>query len=278
MNDHPARRPVTPGETVAAPPRPAPWVGTLRVIEHQAAVQRRFWRGSVFGYLLTPVLFLAALGFGVGGLVAEGTGRVDGVDYLAFVAPALMAAAAMQTAAGESLWPVMAGMKWLRTFHAMVATPLRPGDVYRGIVTWTALRATAGGLVFVAVAGALGALRSPWSPLAAGAAGLTAAAFAAPLAAFAATQETDLRFPVIMRVGIVPLFLFSGTFFPVDQLPAWIRPARFASPLWYGVELARAATLGRWDLTLVPKAATLALGITIAAAWGTRTFTRRLGQ
>jgi lipooligosaccharide transport system permease protein len=251
---------------------------TLRVIEHQAAVQRRFWRGSVFGYLLNPVLFLAAMGFGVGGLVAEGTGRVDGVTYLAFVTPGLMAAAAMQTAAGESLWPVMAGMKWLRTYHAMIATPLGPGNVFAGIVTWTGLRATAGGLVFVTVGAALGGVRSPWAPLAAGAAGLTAAAFAAPLAAFAATQETDGRFPVIMRVGIVPLFLFSGTFFPVAQLPVWVRPARFASPLWYGVELARAATLGRWDPTLPAKAAALVAVILAAGAWGRRTFTRRLVQ
>ena len=95
----------------------------LRVVEHQVRIYRRFWRGPVIGYILAPVMFLGAMGLGVGSLVKQDT--VAGVSYLAFVTPGLMAAAAMQAAAGESLWPIMAGTKWIRTFHGMVATPIR---------------------------------------------------------------------------------------------------------------------------------------------------------
>ena len=137
-----------------------------RVVEHQAHIFRKFWRGSAFAYVLNPVLFLAALGLGVGGLVKQGNGEVDGIAYLAFVTPGLMAASAMQGAAAESLWPVMAGTKWVRVFHAMVATPIRPGDVYLGVVTWTAVRAAVGATVFLIVATILGGVLSWWAPLA----------------------------------------------------------------------------------------------------------------
>ena len=86
--------------------------------------------------IVSPVLFLGAMGLGLGGLVDENTGAVQGVDYLAFVAPGILAASAMQGAAGQSLWPVMGGMKWIRTFHGAAATPLRPGDVLNLISRW----------------------------------------------------------------------------------------------------------------------------------------------
>ena len=108
----------------------------MRVVEQQMLIYRRFWRGSVLAYVLAPLMFLAAIGLGLGGLVEQRSGSVGGVSYLAFVAPGLMAAAAMTGAAGESLWPVMAGMKWVRVYHAMVATPIRPSDVYGGVIAW----------------------------------------------------------------------------------------------------------------------------------------------
>jgi lipooligosaccharide transport system permease protein len=252
---------------------------TARVVEHQAAIFRRFWRSSVTFYVLNPVLFLAAMGVGLGGLIDERTGDVDGVPYLTFVAAGLMAAGAMLGAAAESLWPVMAGTKWVRTFHAMVATPVRPADVYSGIVAWTIIRAGVGATIFLAVAAVLGAVASPWGIAAVPAAALCAAAFAAPITAFSASQETDARFPLIMRIGVLPLFLFSGTFFPVSQLPAALRPLSVISPLWHGVELCRGATTG----SINPWAAVLHVAVLAACVmagwmWGTRTFTRKLAQ
>ena len=251
----------------------------LRVVERQAHVWRRLWRGSVFSSFVSPLLFLAAIGLGLGGLVDERTGEVGGVPYLVFVAPGLLAAGAMQAAAGEALWPVMAGIKWLRSFQAMVATPVSAGDVYGGVVVWTVLRTTMSASAFLLVASLLGAVPSPWGVAAVPAAVLCAAAFVAPLAAFAATQETDDAFPVVLRVGIVPLFLFSGTFFPVDELPGWLQPLAAASPLWHGVELCRAATTGVLDAgAAAGHVAVLAVVVAAGWRWGTRAFARRLAQ
>ena len=252
---------------------------TVRVVEHQAAIFRRFWRGSATFYVLNPVMFLAAIGFGLGGLVDETSGRVAGVPYDAFVAPGLMAAGAMLGAGAESMWPVMAGTKWVRTFHAMVATPVRPVDVYGGVVAWTAARAFVGASIFLIVAAILGAVLSPWGVLAVPAAALCAAAFAAPLTAFAATQETDARFPLIMRIGILPLFLFSGTFFPISQLPTALQPLCVLSRLWHGVELCRGATTGSIDFwPAVAHVVVLAACVIAGWRWGMRSFTRKLTQ
>ena len=252
---------------------------TVRVVEHQAAIFRRFWRGSATFYVLNPVMFLASIGFGLGGLVDESTGNVAGVPYDAFVAPGLMEAGAMLGAGAESMWPVMAGTKWVRTFHAMVATPVRPADVYGGVVGWTAARAAVGASIFLVVAAILGAVLSPWGVLAVPAAALCAAAFAAPLTAFAASQENDAKFPLVMRFGIMPLFLFSGTFFPISQLPDVLQPLCVLSPLWHGVELCRGAMTGSIDfLPAVAHISVLAACVIAGWRWGTRSFTRKLTQ
>lgn len=251
----------------------------LRVVEREARVFRRLWWGSLGFAFLSPVLFLAAIGFGLGGLVEDGSGEVAGVPYRTFVAPGLLAASAMQVAAGESLWRIMAGIKWVGSFKAMVSTPVGAADVYGGVVVWTALRSGLGAAAFLVVAALLGTVPSLWGILSVPAAVLCAAAFAAPLTAFSATQETDARFPMIMRLGVVPLFLFSETFFPISQLPGWLRPAAAVSPLWHGVALCRAATTGAVDL--VAAATHVAVLVAIVAAgwhWGTRTFARRLTQ
>ena len=259
-------------QTVGVPP-------LVRVVEREARVFRKLWRGTVFSSFVTPVMFLAAIGLGVGGVVRDPTGRLGGASYLVFVTPGLLAASAMQNAAGNSLWPVMAGTKWVRTFHAMVATPVTASDVYGGFVVWNAIRSSFGIVAFLAVGALLGGVPSPWGVLAVPAAMLCAMAFAAPLSAYAATRESDQAFPVIIRFGIIPLFLFSGTFFPVRQLPSALRALAPLSPLWHGVELCRAATTGH--LRAGPAAGHVAVLVGFVAVgwwWGRRTFSRRLAQ
>ncbi|HET9729829.1 MAG TPA: ABC transporter permease, partial [Acidimicrobiia bacterium] len=219
----------------------------IRVVEREATVYARLWRGAVFSMFLSPILYLAAMGLGLGELVDQHAGKVSGLTYLEFVAPGLLVASAMQLASEESMWPVLGGVKWMRFFHGVVATPIRPGEVYAGFVVWTALRSALASTVFVAVAAALGGVPSWWGVLAIPGAALCAAAFSALIAAFSITQETDQAFPMLMRLVVLPLFLFSGTFFPVSQLPHGLRVLAVFSPLWHGVELARAATTGRFD-------------------------------
>jgi lipooligosaccharide transport system permease protein len=249
----------------------------VRVVEREMRVYRRLWRGLVFSTFLNPVLFLAAMGLGLGALVDANTGSIDGLDYLDFVAPGLLIASATQVAAGESMWPILAGVKWIRFYEGVVATPIRARHIFDGFVIWTAMRTTLGSTVFLLVAALLGAVPSAWGVLAIPAAALTTAAFAAPLAAFSITQETDLAFPLIMRLVVVPMFLFSATFFPIDQLPSWLQPFAVFSPMWHGVELARFATTGtaRWA-AIAGHVVALFVFIGIGATFGRRNFRRRL--
>ncbi|HEX5497403.1 MAG TPA: ABC transporter permease [Mycobacteriales bacterium] len=218
---------------------------TGRSLEYWLYSYRRTWRGTVVSSVLTPLLYLTAMGVGLGALVDRGgTARLHGVSYLAFIAPGLLAATAMQVATFESTYPVMGAIKWQRTYHAMLATPLGVRDVVAGHLWWVAFRIGSTCVVYLGVMSAFGVVSSPWAVLALPAALLTGMAFAAPIMAFAASQERDSGFNGIFRFGLIPMFLFSGTFFPVSQLPALVRPLAYVTPLWHGVDLCRELVLG----------------------------------
>lgn len=219
----------------------------LRVTEYYARSYRRTWRGSIISTFLSPLLYLTAMGVGLGTFVDGGghAGSALGhISYLNFVAPALIATTAMQTAAGESTFPVMDAIKWHRTYLGMLTTPIGVTDVLLGHVIWITVRLVTSVAVYLAVMAAFGAAHSMETIAALPAGVLTGLAFACPIMAFAATQDNDAIFNVVFRFGIIPLFLFSGTFFPVSQLPSGLRDLAFATPLWHGVALCRSLTLG----------------------------------
>ena len=249
----------------------------LRVAEREARVFRTVLHTLVLTGVVMPLLFLGAMGIGLGGLVDENQGTVDGVEYLVFVAPGILAATAFQGAAGESLWRVMAGIKWVRTFHAAAASPLSPGQVYGGYLTWIGARTLVNATLFVMVAAVLGAVPSWWGVLAVPSAALGGLALAAPLTAYSAGRDSDMSFTLVMRIAVVPMFLFSGTFFPVEQLPDGLEPLARITPLWHAVELCRGATTG--SLTLAGAVAHTAFLVALVAAgswWGVATFRRKL--
>ena len=260
------------GDSSTAPER----IG--RVIAGFLVAYRRTWRGSVVSSFLNPILFLLALGVGLGDLVdQQQTGGLEGLSYLSFIGPGLLAATAMQVAAGESTWPVMGGIKWRKSYHAMLATPITVRDVVYGHLGWVAVRLAVTCGIFLTVLAVFGVVESPWGVLALPAGVLTGIAFAAPITAYAATVENDSSFASLMRFGILPMFLFSGTFFPIDQLPSGLQVVATITPLWHGVELCR-------NLCLGDAGAAASLGhilyLTMWAAAGTivahRTFARRL--
>jgi lipooligosaccharide transport system permease protein len=209
-----------------------------------AYAYRRTWRGSIVGTVVSPVIYLAAMGLGLGALVDSSSGPGLGAgSYLQFVAPGILAATAMQTGAGESMYPVLGAMKWQRQYHAMLASPLTVRDIFLGHLVWVGTRVLIAAGIFAGVMIVFGA--APWSGalLAVPAAVLVGVAFAAPVMAFAATRTNDVGFSGLTRFGLIPLFLFSGVFFPIDQLPAALHPLAYATPLWHGVELCRGAVL-----------------------------------
>jgi lipooligosaccharide transport system permease protein len=239
---------------------------------------RRTWRGSIYSSVLSPLLYLGAMGVGLGTLVdAHGTASLGGLSYLAFLAPGLLAAAAMQAAVEESTYPVLGSVKWRRTYYAAAASPLRPADLFHGHLLFTSMRLAMNSAIFLAVMAAFGTVASPWALAALPAAVLTGLAFAAPIEAWVITVTKDTSLTLIFRFGLIPLFLFSGTFFPVTQLPAWLRPLAYVTPLWHGVALCRSLTLGTATLggALVHVAYLTALAAVSVAA-GNRTYRRRL--
>ena len=247
-------------------------------LEHNLIVYRRTWRGTAFSTLLSPILFLSAMGLALGSFVPGGVTRFGGVSYLAFLAPGLLAAQAMQTATLESSWPLLAGFKWLKTFEGAIATPQRPQDIALGHLYWLVVRIGIVTGVFLLVALVFGAVTMPLALVTWPAAILTGLAFGAPMAAWTATQRTESSFPVIFRFVVTPLFLFSGTFFPIEQLPDLIRPVAWLTPLFHGVALTRSLALGR-DLdpvTLGIHVAVLGALAAVGAIAAVMTFRRRL--
>jgi len=228
---------------VTALTRPSSTVG--RVFEHRWIQYRRTFRSTIFSSFLSPVLFLTAMGLGLGSYVSgSAIDDIGGVSYLVFLAPGLLAATAMQSAAFEATFPIMGGLVWNRVFHAMFATPISARDIALGNLAWIAARLTLVATVFTLVIVLFGAAESPLVVLAIPAAVLTGMAFAAPIAAFSATQKTPNKFNAIFRFGITPLFLFSGTFFPLDSLPEALRPLAWVTPLYHGAALTRGLSLG----------------------------------
>lgn len=227
--------------TAAAHPRS----GVGRVFEHRFLQYRRSFRATLFSSFLTPVLFLAAMGLGLGSYVDQGTNdSLGGLTYLAFLAPGLLAATCMQSAAFEAAFPIMSGLVWSRVFHAMYATPISGRDIALGNLAWIGARMLLIATIFTAVIIAFGAAASPLILLAIPVGALTGLAFAAPIMAFSATQRTPEKFNAVFRFGITPLFLFSGTFYPVESLPVVLQPLAWITPLWHGVSLSRALSLG----------------------------------
>ena len=239
---------------------------------------RRTWQGSIYSSVLNPVLYLGAMGLGLGKLVDQhSTASLGGVSYLAFLAPGLLAAGAMQTAIGEATYPILASVKWLKTYQAAVASPLRPVDLFRGHLLFTSFRLAMNAAIFLIVMVAFGAVSSAWAIATIPAALLTGLAFAAPIEAYAITRDKDASFTMIFRFGMIPLFLFSGTFFPVSQLPVAIRPLAYLTPLWHGVDLCRTLSLGTAQLGPSLLHVAYLIAVTAAGVYaGGRTYQRRL--
>jgi lipooligosaccharide transport system permease protein len=174
---------------------------------------------------------------------------------------------------------VFGSLKWNRIYIGAQASPLRPADIFRGHLMFMTMRLAMNCAIAIVVMWAFGAIRSAWVVLAYPAAVLTGLAFAAPVAAWAVTVKIETSFNYIFRFGLIPLMLFSGTFFPISQLPAGLRALAYATPVWHGVALCRAFSLGTAPSDPIGMLGHVAYLSVLAAAgiWaGARTYRRRL--
>ncbi len=246
---------------------------TLSVLGRNLTVYRRNWYGSIFSAFILPVLFVISIGIGVGGYI----GKVEGWDYLSYIVPGVLASGAFQTAIGESTFPVMGDFKWTRAYHAMRATPLRIRDMILGWQLYIQIRVVMGSVVFLVVSAFFGAIHSPWVVVTPLVCALLALSTAAPVSAFSAGLENDSYFSLLFRFVVIPSTLFAGVFFPVSQIPPLFRPLAYASPLWHGVVLCRAAMLGG----ATPWPVWIHVGYLIALAglglwWANHAYSKRL--
>ena len=221
--------------------------GVAALFGYSLMSSRRYFKVSAISQLGGPVLYLLSLGIGLGSIVdARSGGQSLGTSYLSFLAPALIAATALQVAVGESTYPILfGGFKFQRIYYAMNATPLTPRQIAAGVLGWIAARAAFSATLYLAVVACFGGVRSIGALLCVPIATLGAMALAAPIATYSATVETERGgFAAIFRFLVMPMFLFSGTFYPVSALPDWGRALAWVSPLWHATELARWVSLG----------------------------------
>ena len=232
-----------------------------RLVERNLLVYRRGWL-IIFSGFFEPLFYLLGIGFGLGGLVGPvSTDQGLTVSYAIFVAPALMATAAMNGAIYDSTFNLFFKLRYARTYDAVLATPVGVGDVALGEVTWSLMRGSLYSTGFIVVMAALGLVVSPWSLLAAPAAlliGFTFAGVGAAVTTFLRKwQDFDL-----VQVVLLPIFLFSATFFPLSVYPPALQAVVQLTPLFHGVHLIRGLTTGGVDWTLLLDVAYLgALGL-----------------
>ncbi|MET1086320.1 MAG: ABC transporter permease [Arthrobacter sp.] len=220
--------------------------GAFYYMEHVLRVMRGYSWSLLMYSVGHPVAYLFAMGVGLATLVdTRGAGAFGGVGYVTFVAPALLVSAAVMTAANEFTFPVMGGFKWRRTYYGPHASPLTPQQIAAGHIMAVTLRFLLQSAVYFAAVALFGAAPGAWGWMNIPVATLAALAFGLPLMAYSASITEDKgQFALVMRFIVMPLFLFSGTFFPLDTLPLAVRWIGWISPIWHGTELGRVFSYG----------------------------------
>ena len=233
--------------------------------------------------IANPVLYLVSIGLGVGAYIDKNTGGmgVDGVSYITFLAPALLATAAIQGAIDESVYPTLEGFKWNKTFFSMNATPLSGNHIAMGVFYNSLIRVIFTAVVYWFVMLAFGVLESSRAWLAIFTAIMAGAAFGALMQALAGLLENEnIFFTVLNRFVIMPLFLFSGTFYPLTNMPIFLQWIGWISPLWHATELGRWLTYGHEISSLMLYVHFIFLNtlLIVGVIASRRIFTRRLGK
>lgn len=236
----------TPSERAIRDGRKPRRYGSWYVAETRLRVMRGYLQTMIATGVGTPVIYLYALGVGLATLVDKNMGGgADEVSYLIFVAPALLCSAALTIATEEFSYPIMLGFKWNPTFFAMNAAPMSGGQIINGITISVIIRLILQSFVYYLFMLVFGAVPGQFGWLMIFVAVLTGMALGAMLMAYAThLKEDNGQFNYIMRFGVIPLTLFSGTFFPLSVLPIWLQWIGWISPLWHGVELSRVLSYG----------------------------------
>jgi lipooligosaccharide transport system permease protein len=247
--------------------------GPLHLVERHARVYRHTWLMLASG-LVEPLFYLLSLGVGLGQLVGPmtvpGVGRVS---YAAFVAPALLASSAMNGAIYDSTFNVFFRLKYAKLYDAALSTPMRPGDVALGEITWALIRGGLYASAFMVVMLAMGLVHSAWAVLTVPVALLTGFAFAAAGMAGTTYMRSWQHFEFV-TLATLPMFLFSASFYPLSVYPGPLRVVVECTPLYQGVALLRGLTLG----VMGPGMLLHALYLAVLGLAGLALASRRIGR
>lgn len=239
--------------------------GSWYIAEHRLRNMRAFAVTLIMLMFANPLLYLLSLGLGLASLI---TAEVDGVSYLVFVAPALLATAALTGGAEESTYPVLVGFKFNPMFFAMAASPVAPKQVANGVFIGTAARVIPTVIVYFGILLLFGAIPSPLGALSILGASLVGMTTAALVTWYTATVTEDKgQMAVIMRFIVMPLVLFSGTFFPLTQLPIYLQWIGWISPLWHASELGRVLSYGMAEPLWLTMTHVVVLVVLVVVGW-----------
>jgi ABC-type polysaccharide/polyol phosphate export permease len=251
---------------------------SLHVFRYWLTFYRRTWRSTIVISVANPVLFLLGIGVGLGHLVNQGhSATLDGVSYSAFFAPGLLAASAMQTGFVEGGGRVAAAAGWVGSYRSATTTPLEPEEIMAGHLLFILFRLVTSSAAFVTVMVVFGLVTGWWALAAWPAAVLTGLAFAAPIAAWAVSLRSIRKLQSVFRFVLMPMYMFSGTFFALGQLPRGVRLVASALPLSQGVALCRSISLGTASaLDVAAHASYLLVFVVAGIAVARVTYRRRL--
>jgi len=242
--------------------------GVLRQADYWGTLWKRTWRGVLATSFLSPLLYVLALGVLLGGYVHADPAKLEGAhSYLAFVVPGLIASHAMQLAVGETTYPVLGMIKWRPTYRAMFSTPLEARHIVGAHLATVALHLAAATGIYAVVMAPFGVYATWWGAVLAWLTQvLVGMAFATWVYGLSTRMRSEDGFGLIFRLGVFPLFLFSGAFFPVSNLGHVGAAIARCTPLWQGVNLSRMLTLDHvtWWLAGVNA---LVLVVLVVAGW-----------
>ncbi|MCL6612367.1 MAG: ABC transporter permease [Peptococcaceae bacterium] len=246
----------------------------LKVFYRNLLVFKKTWKANIMFNFVEPVLYLWAMGFGLGVYVS----RINGLPYIDFLAPALIASSSMFSTTYEMTYDSFTRMAYKKTFHGMVATPVSLDDVVAGELLYGTFKGVLYGTVFLAVVAMFGLVKSPWALLVPLPLALMAMAFSILSMIWTSIAPNYDSFGYFFTLIITPMFLFSGVFFPVENLPPGVRLIPWFTPLYHAVEVIRSLVLGQVTRSLLADLAWLAIFILLTVRIPMVTVRKRLVQ
>ncbi|MDP9067449.1 MAG: ABC transporter permease [Actinomycetota bacterium] len=247
----------------------------LKLVQRNVLAYKRYWIALVSGFF-EPLFYLVAVGFGVGRYVESVPYAGGHLDYASFLAPGMLAASTLNGAIFDGFFGPFFKLNWMKTYDGIITTPISIADIALGEILWALIRGTIYGAGFLAVMAALGLIHSPWALLALPAVMLSGGALSAGAMVLTGMTKEISSIEKVMTLVVFPLFLFSGTFFPVSLYPAYLRPIVQATPLYHSASLLRALTTGEVGVVTLWHVAYLLALLLVAGAVATRLMRRRL--